>query len=320
MKYFINDLFTLHLMAKQVLGYIFKIISSIVLLIALWMFIDINLLVEYFSNVKLIPLVLLFFLVPFSIAIRSIRFQYVVNFKHKLITFKDSFILALVGETLNIILPASGGDVAKAYYGFKKHNLKEEMISSVVLDKVIGLMSLLLLGVIASFLIKYYLLGVFFGSLFAVVGIFVFVPSLIPWRLIGWFLSKLKIKFINLNKLRTNFSQPLLIKLITVLYSLVGWIVSYLMLYVITQMFSININILFLFTVAPLITLSRLLPISWAGLGVQEGVTIYLFNLIGVSMAASVAISLVFTLSSTIIPGLFGWYHIIKLKNSKSNN
>ena len=229
-------------------------------------------------------------------------------------SFVDSFNLALVGETLNMIIPASGGDVAKAYYGFKKHNLKEEMISVVVLDKVVGLVSLLLLGSVASILMHYYVLSLFFIGLLLISSAIVFFPRFIPWYWLTWLQKKFNKKIVNVKKLRQSFSQPLLVKLNATLFAVAGWIASYVMLFVIAAMFSIDINIFFLFTVAPLITLSRLLPISWAGLGVQEGVTIYLFNLAGIGAAASVAVSLVFTLSSTILPGLFGWYHIVKLK------
>jgi glycosyltransferase 2 family protein len=301
---------------KKTLLFVLKILISAALLISLWFLIDVQVLIENFRTVRLGVLVCVLLLVPISMAARVWRFYCIINHKRKLISFADSFRLALVGETLNIILPAQSGDIAKAYYGYKQHNIKEDMITATVLDKIAGVLGLLLLGTVAAALHGYGLLAAFFGAGSAVLLAFMFIPSIIPWQWGNWLLRRRK-QTLDIDKLRASFSMSTRVKFIAVAITIVAWAISYLHLYLIAQMFSLDISVLFLLSMAPLIILSRLFPFAWAGLGVQEGVTVYLFGLVGIGATYAVVVSLVFTVMSTILPGLAGLYYILTFRQKE---
>ncbi len=293
---------------------IWKLLFSVLILAILWRLIDFSLIATYVLNPNWSVLAIIILLIPVSIGIRAYRFHYIINGKKKLLRFRDALRITLVGETLNIILPASTGDFAKVYFGYKKHQIKEEMITAALIDKIAGLIGLFIMGTIAAVIHGYNLLALFFCSGFVVLMIFTFIPRLIPWLLLNKLLIRIKRSIVDVPKLRRSFATSNMLKVNAILISIAAWTASFALLYAITQLFNLDISILFLLSVAPLITLSRLFPFAWGGLGVQEGVTTYLFSLAGISPSVSIVTSLIFTLTATVIPGLIGLIHLLSLK------
>lgn len=294
-----------------------KLAVSAGLLVALWTLIDVSVLQAHLRDAEWGFLWIILLLIPISMGLRALRFLFIINSHRKLLTFWDSFRLALVGETLNIILPASTGDVAKAYYGYRKHSVKEEMLSATVLDKLAGLLGLLILGAVAAALHGYYGFLAFFGFFIVLLGVPLFFPKVVPWSWGNKLLKRMKRSTFDVDRIKQVFVENSTVKYFAVLLSVFAWVVSYIHLYFIARLFALELNPLFLFSVAPLINLSRLFPLSWSGIGVQEGVTAYLFSLAGITPAVSVVISLMFTIMTTVIPGLIGLFFILRLKNKK---
>lgn len=295
-------------------AWVWKLLISLAIIFMLWRLVDVQLLAESFKHVNTTALVLVIILVPINLGLRAFRFSYIINSKRKLISYIDSYGITLAGEALNIILPASTGDFAKAYYGYKKHNIKEEMVSATLLDKITGLLGLLILGTITAWLHGYTVLAIVFCIAGIILAAFTFIPKLIPWQWFTAMQKRMKRGVFDVQKLHRSFASKMSVKIGAVIISIVAWIASYALLYAITQVFNLNISILFLFSVAPLINLSRLLPFVWSGLGVQEGVTTYLFSLAGIAPTFAIVVSLMYTICAIIIPGLFGLFLILRLK------
>lgn len=83
-------------------------------------------------------------------------------------------------------------------------------------------------------------------------------------------------------------------------------------------MFSININIFYIFTISPLITLARIFPFTFTGLGSKDAVIIYFFKLVNIDPALSLLSSLTFFIIN-IIPGLFAIPLFFKRKKTFNN-
>lgn len=289
-----------------------KLIVSGLFIIFLLKFINFQLLFESLENVNNYFFLALL-LIPFNIFLRALRWLIIINKDNKLISLVDSLSLTLVGIGLNIFLPASSGDIAKSYYGYKWHGFKEEMFSSSIADKFIALLALFIVGVITAFLIKLYYLSIFLLVLTIFFIILIFLPNYIPWTKIKVISSKIfKVNF-DKEKLEQSFELTDRTKLLVLLISIIAWFLTYLQFFIVCKSFNLNIGLFYVLAVSPLITLSTLLPFTVNGIGTGEVVTTYLFSLIGISPTMAILVSLISSqLLCSIIPGLFGLAIILK--------
>jgi len=289
---------------------IIKIIVSVLILIFLFKFINFNLVLNTLKNVNALFLVVLVF-IPINIILRAWRLMIILNKDKKLISIKDSFYLNLAGITLNLFMPASSGDIAKSYYGYKWHGVKEEMLSANIFDKFMALFSTFFIGILAALYLKIYILS-FVSFLLAVFIVLIFIyPHKMPWNYLNKIVSKfLKIQ-LDENKLALSFAVSNGIKLKTFLLSILAFILLYFQFYLLCLSFSIKITFIYVLAVAPLLNLAVLFPLTLNGLGSGEAMTIYLFNLINISPSMSIVVSLLSQVVNAVIPGLFGFIIII---------
>jgi len=112
-----------------------------------------------------------------QILFRAIRWWIILLTKGVKLSTTTVFLLTTVGSALNLIIPAGGGELAKSYYGYRLFGLKEEMLSSVVVDKLLGLFSIFLLGSFTAFLYNWQNLLIFSLISSIIFGLFLFYPA-----------------------------------------------------------------------------------------------------------------------------------------------
>jgi glycosyltransferase 2 family protein len=289
-----------------------KLLVSLLILLFLLKFVNFQLLISSLKSINSWFLVALI-IIPFSIFLRAYRFMIILNKDKNMFSITDSYNLTLVGVALNIFMPASGGDIAKTYYGYKWHGIKEEMLSSSIVDKIIALLAIFIIGSIAAVYLNMYSL-----SLFSIIcGLFflmvVFYPTVVPWKLLNRFFHFLTKKNLDVEKLKNSFALSNKIKLITLSISLLAWLVSYLQFYIVCMSLSVEISFIYILAVASLINLSILFPLTLNGIGSGEAMMVYLFGLVNISPTLAIIISLLYSqVLTTIIPGLFGLAIIMK--------
>jgi glycosyltransferase 2 family protein len=289
-----------------------KIIVSLLILIFLLKLINFQLLFESLKNINSLIIVALA-IIPFSILIRAWRWMIIINKDGRLVSLNDSYKLTLVGVALNIFLPASSGDIAKSYYGYKWHGIKEEMLSSSIADKLIALLAIFILGSMTSFWLKMFTLSIF--SVLCALGLLfvVFYQKIVPWNLLNKILSFFLKKNLNEEKLNSSFALPTKIKIFTLLISILAWIVSYIQFFIVCKSFGIEISFIYILAVASLINLAILFPLTLNGIGSEEAMMVFLFGLVNISPTLAIVVSLVYLqLLNTIIPGLAGVLLIMK--------
>jgi uncharacterized protein (TIRG00374 family) len=290
---------------------IIKFIISILILVVLFKFININLLLSSLKNINNLFLFVLV-LIPINILIRAWRLMIILNKDGKLISIKDSFYLNLAGIAMNLFLPASSGDIAKSYYGYKWHGIKEEMLSSSILDKFMALFSIFVLGSLMAIFLKFYELAIFSIILAILLALIIFYPKIMPWNILNRLLSTfLKIK-LDEEKLAFSFAVSNKLKTHIFLISIFAWLLVYFQFYLLCLSFSVNIEFIYVLAVAPLMNLALLFPLTVNGLGSGEAMIIYLFSLINISPTLSILISLLSQVINAVIPGLIGFLLIIK--------
>lgn len=290
-----------------------KFMISFLILIVLFKFVNFQVLINSLKSLNISIFILALILIPFSIFLRAYRFMIILNKDKNLFSISDSYNLTLAGIALNIFLPASGGDIAKTYYGYKWHGIKEEMISSSIVDKIIALLALFIIGCIASLYLKIYILAVFSFLCSIILLLVVFYPEIAPWNFLNKLIHILTKKNLDINKLKDSFSLPNRIKLITLIISIIAWLISYLQFLIVCLAFYVEISYLYILAVASLINLSILFPLTLNGIGSGEAMIVYLFKLVNISPTLAIVISLLYSqVITTIIPGLFGLAIIMK--------
>jgi uncharacterized protein (TIRG00374 family) len=210
-----------------------------------------------------------------------------------------------VGVALNNILPASSGDIVKAYFGYKWLGIKERMTFVSILDKLIALSSISFLGIFSS--IYYGNLIYFSLSLFPSLPFFLFLLLNNSFLSKNWFLPFKKVlSKIHIEKYLQEVDISISLMIYCFFLSIIGWLFSFTILWFSFIMVSSDIAISYVFMVSPILLIVRLFPLTINGLGTDEAVIIYLFSVSGVTPEQSIIASLIYRFILLVFPGIFG--------------
>ena len=162
---------------KQKPKFIFQIALSLTIAVILLLQLNVKDFAQQFSQISLpVFAVILVTLIP-SILFRAWRWKLLYEDQNHSIKLSESTSLLLTGLSLNLILPASTGDIVKSYFGYKWSGVKERMLSISLLDKVIALASIALLGIPFALYRQQHLLA----ALSLVVLLPAFTLLVLPW-------------------------------------------------------------------------------------------------------------------------------------------
>lgn len=211
------------------------------------------------------------------------------------------------GMFLNIFLPgALGGDVYRVYRVAKATKDSEAAVVSVFLERFTGLAALSALAVLGlppAFKVvgRWDIILLFFSCVAALVGgvLLIVSPRLLIWAepwLQKLHLNSFAARLAKIQLLLRQFAEhrkalvwsmglSLLLQLGIVYYH-----------YLVAQQLNIPISYLELLVFIPIIVVVTLLPISLGGLGLKEGLWVYLLGRIGLSSEQALLLSLTITL------------------------
>lgn len=254
-----------------------------------------------------------FFLgILFSVA----RWKHILSANGQEISYLLLLKLSFIGSFYNLFLPGTiSGDLVKAYKTSKSEGDSMKLFTSVIMDRMVGLLSLIIVMLFGILFLNKYLNKDVIESLLACTGAsLAFFIALVNRRLRAKILITcecIPIGRINLSKNLARFLEPfstlvdkdLLSK--SMVFSMLFNICSCAPIYFIAKSIGVNIPILFILGISPIITLVTIFPISYSGLGLREGLYIYFYGSIGISPEVSVTLSLIgFTMR--IITGIVG--------------
>ena len=248
-------------------------------------------------------------------AYRWFKISQMLIFKERLSFYVQSY---FKGTFFNQVLPSSiGGDAVRLLDLTHKGYDKKEAFYGVFVDRVVGLVGLLVLNLVASLL--------FFGTFeenfslliisIATAGIVGFASLFHLHRIT--FLANYK--FLNLfvrlaNRLNQLYvSKSLLLKHIAV--SVVVHFFSVLTMYGLSLALSLELNFQTLLIAVPPVFLLTIVPLSLAGWGIREGAMVGIFMLVGADQTKVLAMSILYGLL-LIISALPGSYFWIKSKKA----
>jgi uncharacterized protein (TIRG00374 family) len=283
---------------------------SLTIAVILFVNLDIKQVYVYISTASMPVLVLVFLILVPALLLRSYRWKLLFNNNVYRIKQSESTALLLVGMALNLILPATSGDIVKSYFGYKWSGVKERMLSISALDKVIALASISVLGIPFALYQG--------NSLYGGLSMLVLLPAVIllsvPWlakntsffRKVFHYATKAikgKLDFLTLVD-EVNVSSTRLFHAFVI--SILGWTLTYLQMYLCFRSIDAFIPLSYVFSVAPLITLVRLFPFALSGIGSDELALYFLFRQAGATMEEILSAAVIYRSVVLILPGLAG--------------
>ncbi|MFA6192026.1 MAG: lysylphosphatidylglycerol synthase transmembrane domain-containing protein [Sulfurimonas sp.] len=240
----------------------------------------------------------------------------------RLLVFKESVSYYVQsyfkGSFFNQVLPSSiGGDAVRIIDLTQKGYDKKDAFYGIFVDRVVGLVGLLVLNLLATTL--------FWGAFdndFSLLIIFIAISGISGFALL-FQLEKITFlanyKFLNLfhrlaKRLNTLYAdRTLLLKHIAI--SVVVHLFSVLTIYALAWSIDFHMPFQIFLIAVPPVFLLTIVPISLAGWGIREGAMVGIFMLIGADQTKVLAMSILYGLL-LIISALPGSYFWIKSKKA----
>ncbi len=290
-------------------GWITKLISlavSIAIVAVLWATARQEDLLANLAEIHVPTLLIAVLLMPLGMMARGARFDLLLGKSGRRIGLVKATTITFIGTSLNVLLPSNLGDVAKSYYAYRYNLAKEVALSVVIIDKAFGMTAAMLVGMFAALSEGMLTAALLAGVVAAGLVMLIFVPQLIPWRLLAWLLDKTLGKKLRHDRAleASRFSTPL--KLAAIGLSFVACSFAYAQYYVICRAMGLDVPLLFVWVTAPLMDLSKAVPLTANGLGTREAVAAFMLARVGVARGDALLSSLVFTATSLWLPALIG--------------
>lgn len=256
------------------------------------------------SGFEPLPLMLAVVLAPVAVSLRAVSHALLLNHPRKVLGRWDALRLTLVGSGLALLVPGGFSDMAKAHWGWRTHGNAEAMVISSVVDKLTSLLALSGVAVIGALVAGN---GAYLGlaAAAAVVSAFPFVaPGAVPWMLL---LRILAPGAVVDEKLVRAFGRPPRFLMAGVVgVSVVGWFATYVIIWACCRGVGADVTFATVLLVGPVSTLTRLIPVSVAGIGVADATLAGLLVLSGVPDALAARATLVVLLLTVLAPGAAG--------------
>lgn len=229
-----------------------------------------------------------------------------LKFKHPFSFYFKSY---FKGSLFNQVLPTSiGGDAYRIAEVSANGGLMKEAFYGIFIDRIVGLLGLLLINLVANILLPNLLPEKIFMSIniiimMALFGFFVLMAihkfSIFDRYKITRLFYQLSERFRFIYKTPKRISQQLGLSVIIHLLSMIA-------IFGIGHSVGINEPLTIYLVIIPPAILLTILPISFAGWGIREGAMIALFMLIGIDQNLVLAMSLIYGIILIIsaLPGL----------------
>jgi len=212
----------------------------------------------------------------------------------------------MVSPLAQVLLPSTiGADLFRLYCLSRYKVNTQGVLASMIMERVIGFLAIILLVLISSAVAFYvlrdswaYLVQIGWGVLAtaAIGGAFIVVGYFGSRALISRLATRLSnsaivAKLHNIMVLSAEYRDQRQTVAQTFLWTFIEQLIPIGIVYLIVQALNINASLLELLAIIPLTVLALRLPLSIDGIGVQEGLYVVLFGLIGVSPSEALLLS-----------------------------
>jgi hypothetical protein len=237
------------------------------------------------------------------------------------ISLWNLFCIYSIGAFWGLFLPSSlSTDVIRGYYLHRELKDSALAAASVVVDRMLGLFSLLFLCIVSVLffgstfgpgITRYVLLLSVASLIAAVLTHLESIPDLLEKKFVFFAEKPLGRKLIAMHRSFLLFKRYPLLMARSFLYSLVLQVIRVVTIYVTARAFGIEAELFKFFLVVPVTVIIIMIPVSVGGLGVREGSFVTMFALVGIPVTESFAISATNSVMVTLIALAGGLLYLV---------
>ncbi len=247
------------------------------------------------------------------------RWQVLLLAQEIQIPLKTLIASLFVGQFFNSFLPTTiGGDAIRAYDTAVASKESAKSVTTVFIDRFIGVLALVLLAVLAISIalllgedVSYYLIPVLSVFLLCLVGLVVVLNNSLVMKLsdtarrmkLTRIADQMQKIYRSIQEIKGDsktlwitFTISLLLQINVVIYH-----------YLISLSLSLDVPIIYYFIIVPVALTILIVPFSINGIGLREGIFVYLLAGLGVSSSDAIAFSLlsfILLLTQAVIGGI----------------
>jgi glycosyltransferase 2 family protein len=298
---------------------------SIILLSVLIYWIDVAAFIGAVKHANYFHICLALVLVGINRCVMAYKWNMLLKVKSIRMSFVEATRIYYISNFLGMYLPPTiGGDLVRAYYIKKKNYQMADVLASIVVERIIGFLVLLLfaiLGVISLYVMYFESRVEIRNALTVVVcisvgGLLVVILSLnkgISSKVLMFLERRRSAAIVGkvANKVAQIYASFLLYKKskgILLLFSMLTGLevfIYVLRAYVVVQALHVDISFSSLLSFVPIIMTLIRLPISFNGFGINEGGFVYFLSLMGISKSIGFSVGLIdhLIVMVAILPG-----------------
>ncbi len=284
-----------------------KLGLTVTLLYILTRNIGIGELIESVGYLKTNYLLIIPFLLFIDLTIRAWNLRILLSSKKIIIKVPTLIYIYLVGGFLGAFLPSSfGTDFARIALLSKERSINvRDSATSIMVLNMISLLSLSIIGLISSIVLSSFISNIKLVLIFiltCLAYIFIFplfmfgrVPDLKFLGRIGDIGVIARIQELSSALRWFGKDKRTLLRVFGI--SMINHFLSVLIAYTISRSLQLSTPLSFFMMLMPLVTIVRLIPISIAGLGVEQGIFVYVLHEVGAPTAGAFLLSLILSTS-----------------------
>ena len=304
---------------KNILIFFFRLTGLLGCFFFVLYIVDINLLVTSLKQLTSRIVIAALMCAFFRLWLVSIRWQLLNTDVERQLSRWQYYRYMIISNIFNLFMPgALGGDIARLTLVFRAvETNRSANILAVLVDRIIGFSSIIMLGTIACFFApELRSRGQYFLFLFILIVVFLIALIMaISSALNNFFIRMLKhqgrwgrkiINLINAWRRVTEFYHENPRRILLALLLCIPIHISWLMIvYILAHNIGIDISFLSLSIVTCLVWIISAVPLTFSGLGVRELSFVYLLSLQGISAEPATALSL-YQFAITVLVAMIG--------------
>jgi uncharacterized protein (TIRG00374 family) len=301
---------------KKKLFFLLRLSVSVLLIFFIVVKVDFQKVLALVPGIKLRYVLLSLLWLLLDRLVMSYRWAILLKAKDIKISLFDIVKIYFVSSFWSTFLPSSvAPDIIKVYVASKHNSNTPDVMSSVVVDRIIGLFSLSLVALTSLLILMYYphvqSVEGYRGALWVILAVLLltlFLPFFdrVPVERAKGILTLFRLNFLWNFLVRFYDSmvgykakRASLLKAFSV--ALVNHVLAIFMIYVLSLSLGVGVSVLHLFILVPLINFLIMVPISVGGLGIQEGAYVYFLSQLGMSVQEALTVAIVFRVLMVVV-------------------
>ena len=260
--------------------------------------------------------------------IRTLRWGILLQKKDAVVSQSRLLFICFIGTFFSSFLPTIvGGDMLRGYYVFRETKSHEVSFSSIIVERLCGLLVVVATGFGASiyFFVQQgptiLVMASFAGCFAILLGLLLALNQTLVARILQplkplqrWgIIQRLKEIYQATLSYRSHLRALFWCLALSVMYELIIIYIHYLLSLALAWSIPFNVFVL----AVPVITLVSMFPFSFGGLGVREGATVVFFSQYAISAANAVSMSLMsysIALAAGAIGGIIYVFYAVERK------